>query len=422
MVLLHYQTAARVGCSTIPDPALERSRAIRSALRPLARLFEPRGQLGRDAQITMRSVSSTVTVSAVRSQSFVVLGDACPAVCCACSRVLPFDGYAVIPVARKVWQQVDGGSAAPAALDHRHHGTPLERAARQSPTGRVHALEERRLRLFELAAQRDREQRSVAEPGQGARVDRFEELLRLRRREDRRRALGDDVFRAAHDRGGVHREDLIDDEPVAEHADRGQVLLHGRDRAGGAGCSGQVERRDDAQPETRASHHPKNCPTVRPYAARVLAFAIRPREETPGTAPPLGARRRRSLAAGQSALPARGGRRRRGGRRQSLPWSFRHHFSPTESTTDERLEPPQVVPERLGQRVEPRQGVIRPVEPHLDPGRPTDTPSGRSASYALVVSVDTLNRIPVNRTRWSWAIRRASVLLGAERGPPLGAS
>ena len=100
------------------------------------------------------------------------------------------------------------------------------------------------------------------------------------------------------------------------------------------------------------------------------------------------------------------------------PSSFRHHLSPTESTTDERLEPPQVVPERLGQRVEPRQGVLRPVEPHLDPGRPTDTPSARSASYALVVSVDTLNRIPVNRAGWSWAIRRASLLLGAERGPP----
>ena len=48
---------------------------------------------------------------------------------------------------------------------------------------------------------------------------------------DRRRALRDDVLRAAHSRGRVHGEDLADDEPVAEHADRGQVLLDGRGRS-----------------------------------------------------------------------------------------------------------------------------------------------------------------------------------------------
>ena len=47
---------------------------------------------------------------------------------------------------------------------------------------------------------------------------------------DWRRALGDDVLRPPHRGRGVHREDLADDEPVAEHADRGQVLLDGRDR------------------------------------------------------------------------------------------------------------------------------------------------------------------------------------------------
>ena len=35
-----------------------------------------------------------------------------PAICCACSRVPPFDRYAVIPVARNVWQHVEGGSPA----------------------------------------------------------------------------------------------------------------------------------------------------------------------------------------------------------------------------------------------------------------------------------------------------------------------
>ena len=44
----------------------------------------------------MRSISSSVTVSAVRSYSFVVLGDAWPAICWACSSVPPFDRYAVI--------------------------------------------------------------------------------------------------------------------------------------------------------------------------------------------------------------------------------------------------------------------------------------------------------------------------------------
>ena len=37
------------------------------------------------------------------------------AICCACSRVPPFERYAVIPVARNVWQQVEGGRPAAAA-------------------------------------------------------------------------------------------------------------------------------------------------------------------------------------------------------------------------------------------------------------------------------------------------------------------
>ena len=40
-----------------------------------------------------------------------------------------------------------------------------------------------------------------------------------------------------------HREDLADDEPFAEHADRGQVLLDGRDRSGvSRDVGGYVER------------------------------------------------------------------------------------------------------------------------------------------------------------------------------------
>ena len=78
----------------------------------------------------------------------------------------------------------------------------------------------------------------------------IEELPRLGRGQDRRRALGDDVLRAAHGRGRVHGEDLADDEPVAEHADRGQVLLDGRNRARvGPDVGGHVERGDRGQAE-----------------------------------------------------------------------------------------------------------------------------------------------------------------------------
>ena len=60
----------------------------------------------------MRSISSSETTSAVRSYSFVVFGDAWPAIRCACSSVPPFDKYAVMPVSRNVWQHVDAGSPA----------------------------------------------------------------------------------------------------------------------------------------------------------------------------------------------------------------------------------------------------------------------------------------------------------------------
>ena len=76
----------------------------------------------------MRSISSTVIVSAVRSESFVVFrrrvsGDLL--------RVLerpPFDRYAVIPSPGRWWQHVDGGTPAAAAppLDHGQDETPRQ--------------------------------------------------------------------------------------------------------------------------------------------------------------------------------------------------------------------------------------------------------------------------------------------------------
>ena len=74
------------------------------------------------------------------------------------------------------------------------------------------------------------------------------------RREDRRRALGDDVLRSPDRGGGVHREDLADDEPVAEHADdRGQVLLDGRTDPG---CVRAVAAPGAALERTRGTRSP----------------------------------------------------------------------------------------------------------------------------------------------------------------------
>ena len=46
-----------------------------------------------------------------------------------------------------------------------------------------------------MSLEHHREERPVSEPGQRARVDVLEELPRLGRGQDRRRALGDDVLR-----------------------------------------------------------------------------------------------------------------------------------------------------------------------------------------------------------------------------------
>ena len=87
---------------------------------------------------------------------------------------------------------------------------------------------------------------------------------RLGRRQDRRRPLGDDVLRSPHRRGRVHGQHLVDDEPVAERSDGGQVLLHRRRQPGMRPDVGRhVERRDP--PAGRGA---------RPYAARVRSFAI----------------------------------------------------------------------------------------------------------------------------------------------------
>ena len=103
--------------------------------------------------------------------------------------------------------------------------------------------------------------------------------------------------------------------------------------------------------------------------------------------------------------PARRDHRLRG-RRQHLRRHSGHHLSPAGSTTDERLEPPEVLPERLDQRVEPRQGVLRPIEPYLDPPRSTDTHrAGPPASWS--------RRAPCTGTRSAGPARRPRARLSS---------
>ena len=132
---------------------------------------------------------------------------------------------------------------------------------------------------------------------------------RLGRREHRRRALGDDVLRSPHGRRRVHGEDLADDEPVAEHADGGQVLLAvgaepGWVRMWAATCSGETA--SSASP--RASHQARNCPTARPYAVRVRRLTIRAAKNSrnfPTAAGPAASRRPPLLPHRRAARTAR---------------------------------------------------------------------------------------------------------------------
>ena len=130
------------------------------------------------------------------------------------------------------------------------------------------------------AVEHHREERPVSEPGQRARVDVLEELPRFCRGQDWRRALGDDVLRPPHRGRWVHREDLADDEPVAEHADRGQVLFHGRDRAGvGADVGGHVERGDRPQPQAAVLAPPQELPHGPPVRRPGSCVRDPPREK-----------------------------------------------------------------------------------------------------------------------------------------------
>ncbi len=98
---------------TLPvDPGGPGVEAARGSAPRRVRLPRPRRSCSRRAP---RPEAPARPLSAHRAPGGRGAGDACPAICCACARVPPADRYAVIPVARNVWQHVEGGSPAAAA-------------------------------------------------------------------------------------------------------------------------------------------------------------------------------------------------------------------------------------------------------------------------------------------------------------------
>ena len=94
---------------------------------------------------------------------------------------------------------------------------------------------------------------------------------RLGRREHRRRGRRHHVRRSPDGRRRVHWQDLADDEPVAEHADRRQVLLDGGRRPGvGPDVGRHVQRRDRLEHQApRPAPRRRSCPHRAPAAPGV---------------------------------------------------------------------------------------------------------------------------------------------------------
>ena len=135
--------------------------------------------------------------------------------------------------------------------------TLLEVVLPPHPQNRAHPRE---------AVEHDGEQRPVPELDEGAGVDRVEELPRFRRREDRRRALGDDCFGPRTAAAGFTGRTWLttSQSPSMRIAARccftvgtdpaGWVRMYAATWSGETSCSWRP----------RASHHPRNCPTARP--------------------------------------------------------------------------------------------------------------------------------------------------------------
>jgi hypothetical protein len=91
------------------------------------------------------------------------------------------------------------------------------------------------------------DQGTVTQAGRRADVDAIQHLARLAGIEHRGLAAFDHVLGAAHRARWVERQDAAGGKPVEQHADRGQVPLHGRRRLHASevlDVSGDMNRRE----------------------------------------------------------------------------------------------------------------------------------------------------------------------------------
>jgi hypothetical protein len=84
----------------------------------------------------------------------------------------------------------------------------------------------------------DRDERAITQADELARIYGVKQRSRFVAREHRGLAALHHVFRAAHGMGGIDFDDVAGDQPVEQHAQRGQVLLD-RGRGEGSGFWGR---------------------------------------------------------------------------------------------------------------------------------------------------------------------------------------
>ena len=194
-----------------------------------------------------------------------------------------------------------------------------------------------------------------------------------------------DATRLTYELSPDHRQDLADDEPVAEHAEGRQVLLDGGRRPEvGPDVGRHVQRRDRREPQA-----PRRAP----------------RRELPH-GPPI----RRAVDAARAGRRASGGATRTTSSLMPSPLPRRARRRPV----DERLELLVVVRQRLGEREEPPDGVLGSAEAHLDPAGLDRHALGEAASRASSASIGTATRIPVSRA-WRSAVTTRSRRVASPR-------
>ena len=124
------------------------------------------------------------------------------------------------------------------------------------------------------------QQRTVPQPYQRPRVDPIEQRPRLGRRQHRRRPFGHHVLRAPHRRGRIHRQHLVNDQPVAQHPDGGQMPAPTRDACGYRPPRAAARSRAGPGPEPHTTSGTAPRPAHTPPAS--ARWRSRPRR-TPGS-------------------------------------------------------------------------------------------------------------------------------------------